>query len=55
MDIMNFNLRRSEVIKMGNTRSKVGFLFFLSLHHLNNRLQNCSLLFKSVAKKTLFR
>jgi hypothetical protein len=39
---------------MGITRSKVCFSFFLSLHHLNNRLENSSLLFKSVAKIKLF-
>ena len=43
MDIRNFNLRRSLVIKMGNARLNAGYSIFLSLHHQNNRLENISL------------
>ena len=51
MDIRNLNLRRSHDIKMGNSLSKVGFSFFLSLHHQNNRLDISSLQVSSKKKK----
>jgi hypothetical protein len=44
MDIRNFNLRRIQVIKIGNTRLNAGFSFALSLHQ-NNRLENISLFY----------
>ena len=42
MGTKNFNLRRSQVKKQGH----VDFLlFFLSIHHLNNGLENISIFY----------
>ena len=42
MCIRNFNLRRNQVRKMGQTCMNAEFSFFLCLHHQNNRVENFS-------------
>jgi hypothetical protein len=56
--ISNFNLRSNQVRKLGKIPLKTAFfIFFVSLHHPHNRLENISVLylplFNSVSRKIL--